>query len=184
MVRCRLGFMVGIIILLSGCASYRALPAGAVHLARPGVQSQLETDDWMSYPLKYGQSLTQDGVDLGYIEIIRQPLDERLEHTRLSLRPDMLPVELMELEMDDLRSQRKIGHLTIDAVDPYQLSGVDGFRMEYMLRRHSGLEVQGIRYGILKGKWFYRLQMEAARGHYFEKYRKEFENFAKYFKVL
>ncbi len=171
-------------LMATGCAVYRPVTAGPVNLAKYGISSELAADDWMRRPVKNGEVLTRDGLELGYIRVTRQAVNERLEHTGLPLRTDMRPVELMEIELDDLRSQRKTGYLRIESVEPVTLDGRDGFRMAYSLRRHNGLRVRGIRYGMLADRYYYRLQLEAARGHYFEKYRKDFENFAKYLKVL
>ena len=163
---------------------YVPVERGTYQNKRQGFAVTMVDDDWMQRRRADGWVITRDGELLQYIRIQRQPLEADLMTTRRRFSQGMNPLELSEIELDVLRSQRNIGYFQVLSNTPTTVGGSQGFRLEYSLRRHSGLQVRGIRYGFIHQDRVFRLQFEAADEYYFDQYQKKFENIVENFKVL
>lgn len=171
-------------VSLSGCSMYVPVDRGEFGNKRYGFAVPIADADWMQRRRAEGWVITRDGELLQYIRVQRQPLGAELSTTKRRFIADMSPLELAEVEQDVLRSQRNIGYFEVVSSTPVTVDGREAFRLEYSLRRHSGLHVRGIRYGFIHEDRVFRLHFEAAQEHYFDQYQKKFENIVENFKVL
>ena len=139
---------------------------------------------WMRYNLLSYFVMTKDGTVLNRIAVERYPFDKKLEFTEKKFTADMTPLEIAELEIDNLKSNQNSGQFKLLQNKPATIDNLPAFGIEYTYRTIGGLRVHGCHYGFLKDKWVYRILYEAPEQHYFKKYKADFERFIDSFKLI
>ena len=171
---------------MSGCAyllPWTALPEGRYVDRARGFSSSLPKD-WMRYNMSTFFLITKDGTVLESIRVERMRFEEELKFTKKGFRQDMLPQDLAELEIDNLKANDNIRQVTITMNEPALIDGEQGFKIGYEVVTSGGLPVKGIRYGLISGGYVYRIKYEAAAQHYYERHLKHFKAFISDFQFL
>ncbi len=139
---------------------------------------------WIKYNEKSPLLATHDGPDLQAIRVFFRGHDKAFPAIGQDSAPDMMPRELAELFVADLRKERGVG--TIDIVDniPADLGGAPGFRVELAWRSESGLRYRAIAYGCATARGLYVITYNAPALHYYEKSAGPFEQSVQTFRFL
>ena len=127
---------------------------------------------------------TRDGLLLEFIKILRVPVTEKLKYTRKTLRRDMLPQEVSEVIIDNLRSNTSLLNLQILENKPVNIDSFPGFRLVYSFESKAQLKYKTVIYGFIRKSLYYQLKYEAASRHYFDKYLEDFEKVKDSFTIL
>ena len=118
--------------------------------------------------------ITRDGALLQYINVQRIETDNDLKHTKKKFAKDMLPQEVAEIELDDVRSNPNVTNFELLENVPATIDGRPGFKLLYTWRTKDGLKLKRLHYGLALAEWVYRVQYQAPVQHYFDR---DFETF-------
>jgi hypothetical protein len=172
------------LIILTGCATFTPVKNEVRPYKSYGFEAKLP-QDWMKFNQTRTFLLTKDGISLNYIQINRARLKEKLEFTKKIFTADMLPSDLAEVEIDNLKSDTAISNVTVMENKPMSLSGKDCYFIHYTYQAGNKLTVEGMQYGFLHdNKWVYRIRFEAPKQHYFKTLKPDFDEVILSFKVL
>ncbi len=140
--------------------------------------------DWMRANFVPYFIITKDGTALDAIMVERYKFKKKLEYTKKMFLPDMTSQELADVEIDNFKSNLKVGRFEVSSNRPITVSGQQGFVFEYSFVTTDGLKINGIHYGFIYKEWVYRIRFEAAAQHYFNKYLTDFNRFRESFILL
>ena len=172
---------VGMALIISGCAAWSKTNG---YYRNPSQKYSTELPwGWMRYR---GNDLllTKDGVFLEAITVIRRNIKDKLEFTKKLFGKGMLPEEIAEIIIDDLKASNKIGNLEIIENSPAKIGGRDAFKLVYSFTTESGLKKRCIHYGFGYEKWVYEVSYSGTDWHYFDKGVNDFEQMVESFKFL
>lgn len=171
------------IMMLFGCATWVAV-GGPYKMDSQNFTVELP-NGWRKFNLAGNQLLiTKDGFSLQRINIFRLEVDEDLPHTKKKLVEGMLPQEVADVVIDNFRSNTGIMNQEILENSPAQIAGRPGFKILYKYQTNAGLNVKGVNYGFMSGKWFYEILYEAAERHYFARDLAAFEKIKDTFSLI
>lgn len=176
-------FFLSLIIFFSGCATWTVLNGGEYRFNDVGFKASLP-NDWMAYKPAYGFMMTKDGFSLNHISVKKIKFLQRLANTNKRFQKGMLLQEILEVEIDSIRSNKRIYYLNIIKNEPVTIDGLEAYRIEYEYEEKSGLKVKAIQSGFIYNGFVYRIVFKAARIHYYDATRKDFETFLESFKLL
>jgi len=170
----RLIYLLVIGLTISGCVTW-AKVGGQCDMHSENFTVALP-DGWQRYnPVTNKVIITKQGMSLQRIIIFRAPIDQKLPFTQKKISTDMLPQEVAEIVIDNLRSNPNVSDVDVVENDPAQIGGQPGFKIVYTFQTQEGLAKKGIFYGLLMGGKVYKMIYEAPQRYYFEKDRQTFE---------
>ena len=126
--------------------------------------------------------VTRDGNGLQRIMLKRTALEQGFAYTQKKASAAMLPQELADIIMDDIRANANIIDPQLLENRPSELGGIPGFRLLLTYKTKAGLPKQLAYYGCLADGHMYGLVYDAPRRHYFELDLSTFESVHKSFK--
>jgi hypothetical protein len=112
-------------------------------------------------------SATRDGLGLQGIILMKRPVDQGFNNTKKKAAPGIIPQELAELVLDDLRADPNFIDLQVVENSPSTLDGVSGYKLVVRYRTEAGLPKQAVYYGCLEKGLLYTLIYEAPQRHYY-----------------
>lgn len=128
--------------------------------------------------------ITRDGLNLQQIGIGRIALDSDLPHTKRKVSKNMLPQEIAEVILDNIRSNPGMTNLQIVENTAASVGGNQGFKLLYSYKTKGGLIVKAAYYGLTVGSWHYYILYEAPQRHYFDRDYATFEQIKNSFRIL
>lgn len=166
------------VILLGGCATSawnRVDPsAGQYDLE----QYRLSLPDgWMRNQTTGDLVLSRDGIDLQRIIVRYRPHDKAFEKLERASAPEMLPSELAQLAIAEIKAGPGDGmpSLVVYSDIPFEIAGNTGFAIHLGFKDKQGLRIQVLSRGFSDAHGFYQLLYRAPALHYFDKDRETFE---------
>jgi len=127
--------------------------------------------------------ITRDGLLLQHIQIGQYPVDKVPLSTQRRLTTAMLPLELAEVIIDDLRSNTQLLNLNFVGNRPALVGGFPGFRITYSYQFKDNLSRMAVYDGVLVGKSYFFVAFQAPRRHYFDRDLPAFEQVSNSFKI-
>lgn len=119
---------------------------------------------------------SRDGVLLDYILISKMSPKEAFPKTKKAASDSMLPAELAELEIAEIKSQDQFTTaLTVVENEPADIAGQEGFRIRVRYKNNRGLEIQRVVCGLADKSAYYRMSFEAPTLYYFDTYYPDFQ---------
>lgn len=112
--------------------------------------------------------LTRDGMGLQAIVLKRRPIDQAFSNTKKKAAQGMLPEELAELTLDDMRGNPNLTDLQVIENSPATLDGTPAFKVVFRYRNKAGLPMQAAYYGCIEKGLLYTLIYDAPQRHYYE----------------
>ncbi len=159
-------------LLICGCAGpWQKAPAV---LSTPRWTAAIP-GGWMRLAMADYDMFSKDGTHLHYILIQERPLEKSFRFTRNRIENGMLPHEVAETVLDDLRADPQIRNFKVLRNAPANVGGIMGFRLTYGYIDPMGVEMRTEYYGALLPGALFNLRYTAARRHYFDKYQAEFD---------
>ena len=120
--------------------------------------------------------VSRDGFLLNAIEVSRQPLKEAFPKTKKAATDSMLPAELAELEIAEIKAEDQYtAALNVIENEPAEIDGHEGFRIRVSFKNARGLEIQRVAAGFADKAAYYRLAFQAPMLYYFGTYYPEFQ---------
>lgn len=182
----RFGMTVVLVVALSGCVP----PPARVDVARTEGQDKSYAVDlpvgWIRHYLQNNSLVaSRDGFDLQTIGVAHLPLDGAFPKTKRKATDGMLPSELAEMQIAELKTTaEQMAALDVTENEPASLDGRDGFRVRLRYRTPRGLEIHRVIYGVADKSGYYRLEYESPKLHYFDKTYGDFEKSVASFRIL
>jgi hypothetical protein len=169
-------------ILLAGCTPWHMV--GGRYAEGSFYEVDLP-DGWRRYgPGSESLVVTRDGLALQQISIDRRANDKDLPHTKKKLAKGMLPQEMAEIIIDDIRSNNNIRNQQILENAPAKIAGYPGFKLVYAFETGYGLKKEGTYYAFMEGDTLYGLLYEAPARYYFAKDLPTFDKIKDSFKLV
>jgi hypothetical protein len=177
--------MVALCMALAGC-----VPAPArVNTPRTEAPDKSYTVDlptgWIKqYTMENNLIASRDGYLLETLAVVRRPLKQAFERTKKDAADTMLPSELAELEIAEIKARDELSEaLTVLENEPALVSGKEGFRVKVSYRNPRGLELHEEVYGVVDKSRLYLLVYRAPRLYYFPKYHPDFQRTVESFRI-
>jgi hypothetical protein len=165
------------VLLIGACA----LPPQRVDTPRTeGPDNAYSVDlpvGWIKQVTQQKQLLaSRDGILLDYILIGVSPLKEAFPKTKKGAGDNMLPAELAELEIAEIKNQDEFtAALTVVENEPVEIAGQEGFRIRLRYKNNRGLELQRVVCGFADKSAYHRMEFGAPTLHYFDTYYPDFQ---------
>ena len=174
---------LSLMLLFGGCATWVAV--GGKH-SQSSQNFEVELPDgWRKFNMAQDKVLiTRDGLALQQIQIMRRSVDTEFPFTKKKLTKEMLPQEISEVLMDNIRSNPNIANQQFISDTPAQVGGQPGLKLVYTFQTKGGLTKKGIIYCILLDNWCYEILYEAPERHYFTKDLPAFNQVKESFRLI
>ena len=133
---------------------------------------------WMRLETGDSLMLSRDGLDLQRIIIEYRPHEQAFEETEKSSSPDMLPSELAELSIAELKAGQEDGLPSLEILDnrPVEVAGHTGYALHLRFKTDEGLRIEVLLRGFVDEGGLYQLLYRAPTLHYFERDRDVYES--------
>ncbi len=164
-------------LLVAACAA----PPQRVDTSRTEGPDKTYTVDlpvgWIKQITQRKQLLaSRDGILLDYILISASPLKEAFPKTKKSAADNMLPAELAELEIAEIKNQDQFtAALTVVENEPVEIAGQEGFKIRLRYKNNRGLELQRVVYGFADKSAYHQMEFGAPTLYYFDTYYADFQ---------
>ena len=159
---------------VGGCAPW-VLVDGKYRMESQSFEANLPTGWRRANFVQDALLITRDGVILQQIKLERVAVGEDLKHTKKKFAKGMLPQDVAEVELDEVRSDQAVRNFALVENIPFQVAGFPGFRLVYIFRTEDGLRLKRVHYGVLLRGWVYRIEYQATARYYFDKDLATFE---------
>jgi hypothetical protein len=164
-------------LVASGCAPTPArVETPRIEALDKSYAVELPTGWIRQYTAEKNLIASRDGFLLQTIALVRRPLKEAFPRTKKVATTGMLPSELAELEIAELKLRGELtAALTVLENEPAALSGKEGFRVKVAYNNARGLEFNEVVYGVADESSMYRVTYRAPKLYYFDRYYPDFE---------
>jgi hypothetical protein len=165
--------------MLTACAGRQASwspVGGAQVIENEGIEVEWP-QDWMKFtPAEADENakkegwlltITRDGMGLQSIILKKRSIDHGFSHTQKKATPGMLPQELAELVLDDIRANPNLIDPQLVETSPSTFDGVPGYKVVVRYRNKAGLSKQAVQYGCIEKGLLYTLTYDAPQRHYY-----------------
>jgi hypothetical protein len=173
--------MVGIFIsvCLIGCVSSNFSTVTSPYNAPQKLFTVEVPNNWKKFKAESIDSslvITRDGLELQYIRVAVKSPTSNLSFTKRKISQGMMPQELADLFIDDLKSNHEFMNLEILGNKPATINQHEGFLFVYRYSTQDGLKKKGSMCGYLQGIRAYLVQYVAAERVYYQKDLSVFES--------
>ena len=170
--------VLALLLLMSGCA------ATWTRIDNAGRQYQDEhfritlPVGWLRFRNKDSLILSHDGILLNNIIIEFRPHTKAFEKIEKDSSPDMLPSELAELAIAELRKTRDEGLPSLEVLSnaPIDLAGHTGFNIHLRYKTDDGLRMDILLRGLTDENGLYLIRYSAPTLYYFERDRPVYDS--------
>jgi hypothetical protein len=177
--------IAAVVVLLGACA---APPQRVDTPKTEGPDKTYAVDlpvGWIQQVTQQKQLLvTRDGILLEYILITNTAAKDAFPKTKKAASDSMLPAELAELEIAEIKSEDQYtAALTVAENQPAEIAGREGFRLRVRYKNNRGLEIQRVVYGFAEKSAYYQMQFGAPTLYYFDTYYPDFKKVVSSFQL-
>jgi hypothetical protein len=173
------------VVLCAGCAMTPWVKAPETEYRSTGLALRVMLPkDWMRYNGGGRIILTKDGVTLNRIIVEKLRFSDKFEYTKRKFTEDMAPLDLAEVELDNLKSNSTISQLTILDNKPASIADHQAYRLEYTYETANGLKMHGQTCGFIDHDVVYHLVFEATEQYYYPKTVHDFEQLVQSLHVI
>lgn len=171
----RLALLVASIALLPGCMQKTVPwePIGGRYDSGNWFGARFALDlpkDWIMLNfVENGLVATRDGFNLQTIKVRKIKFGEDLPHTKKKVTKAMVPQELSEVLLDDLRTDPTVNALKVLETKPATISGKKGFRTTVAFKDGHGLRHKAVLCGVVAEDRAWQITYVAPVRHYFDR---------------
>jgi hypothetical protein len=170
--------MLGLVMLFAGCAQ---VPTRVDTPLNDGPDKSYTVElpvGWIKQATPDNRTLvaSRNGFLLEIIAIIKRPPKEAFPGIKKAAIPELLPAELAELQIAEIKSQDAFtAALTVVENEPADIAGHQGFRVQVRYKNNRGLEIQRVVYGFADKSAYSDLWFGAPMLYYFDTYYPDFQ---------
>lgn len=178
-----LALIVGCGLIISSCKStWMTVNQKTQHVKLSRIELDLPSG-WMIYSDHFNQysvarigvkdrnvervMITKNGFLLDVIDIVEFKLRDAFPSVGVSAEKAMLPFELSELWLAELKIRSNRDRLEILSNEPVRLAGQDGFKLQYSVTDSKGLVLNNLHYGFIVNDRFYSVSYQAPSEHFY-----------------
>jgi hypothetical protein len=171
--------------LLAGCATSWIRVDDANREYRNEFYQVTLPPGWYHHQSGDSLLLSQDGLDLQRILIQYHPHDKAFETLEKHSSATMLPSELAELTIAEIKAGQESGlpSMIVLGNEPMEIAGHGGFNLHLRFKTDAGLRIELLARGFVDEKGFYLLMYRAPTLHYFARDRQAFESVTESFRL-
>jgi hypothetical protein len=182
-VRPSLRIAASVAMTFAGCVSVTPpwIPAETGSFHPPGQQASFTAPVGWMRASKIGPDgiiYTRDGILLQCITVERRLLDKALPHSKLPLQSTMLALEAADAYVANLQASGACPDLGIVDLQPADVGGASGFRLEYTFLADGSIRMGNVVYGVVRADGLHLLRYRAPIRHYFAANLADFEQLA------
>ena len=160
------------------------VPERWVRLTTPLTWEYVEIDGENQSMLLEAMTVTRDGTDLQSINIIRRYPDNAFPTIKKKSRANMLPPEVADLYVSELRKRSGLERLKVLTNKPAKVGGKDAFRLVMQYKNDDGLRIRIVSYGFVDKTGFYTISYRAPYLYYYDRDYKRFTKLVDSFRQL
>lgn len=170
-------------VLATGCAVWARIDEPLVDGPAKAFQLELPVG-WIRAGFATDRVLvTRDGTGVQFIEAMQLTHKQAFSDLKEQTRADMLPTELAELIIAQVKSRPGVSDLEVVSNAPATVAETTGFRLHVQMKNSQGLTYERVVYGFVDAAGFYRLTYQAPSLHYFKRDLSLFERAVKSFRL-
>jgi len=156
-------------LLLAGCITPWTRIDQPTPLAGAGGKFTVQAPPgWVHFSLERNHVvLTRDGLPVQYIDVALTPHADAFKQIKRASNPSMLPAELAELAVAELRADSGLVNLTVKESVPASVAGQPGFRLLLQYRNPRGALLNRLIYGTATKQGLLTFSYSALDRHYF-----------------
>ena len=142
--------------------------------------------EWVRIETDKALIVTRDGISIQRLTIRHRPHDEAFKKTGQSSAADMLPSELADRYIAEMRATDEYGlpSLEVLANRPVLIDGRIGFALHVRFLSDDGLRYERLTQGFADDNGLYLLDYQAPSLHFFERDRATFDKLVGSFRVI
>ena len=165
-------------LLLAGCAATWVRVEDADSRYRGEHYSVILPAGWMRSEVGDSLVLSRDGLDLQRIVIEYRSHEKAFEKIEKSSSAGMLPSELAELTIAELKASQEDGLPSLEILDnrPMEIAGSTGYALHLRFKTDAGLRIEVLLRGFVDEDGLYQLLYRAPMLHYFGRDREVYES--------
>jgi hypothetical protein len=173
---CRAVILTG--VLIAGCATTWTRVDDASRSYQGEHYRVMLPAGWMRLENGGNLLLSKDGIDLQRIIIEYHTHDKAFEKLKKTSSAAMLPSELAELTIAELKASQKdsLPSLKVISNSPVEIAGHTGFQLHLVYKTDDGLRIEMLMQGFADADGYYLLSYRAPTLYYFGRDRAVFES--------
>lgn len=177
--------IIVLVLLLSGCAATWVKVDGAGRHYQDEHYSATLPVGWLRLKSDDSLILSKDGILLQHIIIEFRPHAKAFEKIEKESSSTMLPSELAELTIAELKASQDEGLPSLEIIRnaPVELAGHTGFGIHLRYKTDAGLRMEILLRGLVDENGFYLAKYSAPTLHYFERDRSAYESLTESLKL-
>jgi hypothetical protein len=177
--------VMAMMAMLTACVPFWTHLASPTLVKDPTYSVELPSD-WVrrNQTAKGNVAITHDGMGIQSIFIEQNAHAKAFPNLKKSASPTMLPSELAELQLAELKTFPALSNIEVLKNTPQTVSGLPGFRMHMRFKNVKGLTYEFLWLGVVNAKGYYSLNYRAPSIHYFPKHKPDFEKIVDSFRLL
>jgi hypothetical protein len=111
--------------------------------------------------------ITRDGLPIQHIQVSEQGSEEFFKNTKVQPPANVLPSDLAQMVIADMRTNKSLLNLVIKESGPYRVADQPGFRVHFQYRDERGTLFDRIILGSAKSRALVVMIYHALDVHYF-----------------
>ena len=160
------------------------VPEGWVRSTKADAFERVSIDEKAQTILLESMLVTRDGTGIHSINATRRYPDTAFPTIKKKSQSTMLPVEVADLYVSELRKRSGLEQLKVLTNKPAKVDGKQAFRLVMQFKNDDGLRIRILSYGFVDKTGFYTLTYRAPYLHYYNRDHKKFEKLVNSFKQL
>jgi hypothetical protein len=171
------------LLIQAGCTMWQRVDSARAEAPDNAYSVELPLG-WMRFMQETnGIALTRDGFDLNRIRIQRRDLDKAFPNLKKAALASMLPSELAELQIAEVKSEARDTVVTVKDNAPAMLGERVAYRLHLTYKNDRGLTFDRVIYGVATSKGYFTLGFTAPALYYSARELPTFEKVVGSFKL-
>ena len=160
------------------------VPEGWNRTTAADTWDRLTIDDKVQTVLLERMTASRDGVGLHTITITRRYPDTAFPTIKKKSTANMLPFEVADLYVSDLRKRTGLERLKVLSNKPAQVNGKPAFQLVMEFKNDDGLRIRIVSHGFVDKTGFYTINYRAPTLYYYERDYGEYAKLVRSFRQL
>lgn len=160
------------------------VPEGWVRTTKADTWERVAIDGDAKTILLESMAVTRDGTGIHSINITRRYPDTAFPTIKKKSRANMLPLEVADLYVSELRKRSGLERLKVLSNKPAKVNGKQAFQLVMQYKNDDGLRIRVVSYGFVDKTGFYTINYRAPYLYYYKRDYKKFAKLVRSFKQL
>ncbi|HVL75552.1 MAG TPA: hypothetical protein VM406_06010 [Noviherbaspirillum sp.] len=172
-----------IVAALSACAVWTRIDTATQE--GPGNRYSVQAPiGWVRFSAAQdGIVITRDGMQIQHIVVMQKKDEEFFKKTKAKLPKAVMPSDLAQLVLAELRSDPELSDLEVKEIAPYSIGAQAGFRVHLQFRNGRGALFDRVLIGAAREQTLTLMSYHALNTHYFARDVETFYKVASSFKA-